>query len=98
MGQHGHPGSVSDMQGISVIGGYVYRGSDHPELEGYYIFADFLDPGSGESLLLMLNEISAGNWVLIQPKVFGDTYLLSEYLISFGVDEFGELLGQRVVP
>jgi glucose/arabinose dehydrogenase len=32
-------------QGISVTGGYVYRGNDLPELSGDYIFGDF---GSGQ--------------------------------------------------
>ncbi|MEX0976432.1 MAG: PQQ-dependent sugar dehydrogenase [Woeseia sp.] len=31
-------------QGNSVTGGYVYRGSDVPDLEGFYVFGDF---GSG---------------------------------------------------
>jgi glucose/arabinose dehydrogenase len=64
----------------SVIGGYVYRGGAEPELEGRYVFGDFvsgriwaLDPATGG-----VTEIFSG--------VFG-----SRQLASFGEDGYGGL-------
>jgi glucose/arabinose dehydrogenase len=46
----GLPGAVPPIleygrgQGATVIGGYVYRGSDIPGLEGAYVYGDFFEP------------------------------------------------------
>ena len=66
--------------GISVTGGYVYRGPSAPSLWGKYLFADF---GSGR--LWALTEISPGQWQREQVLSTG----LS--ISSFGEDESGEL-------
>jgi len=36
-----YPHSGGEITGVSVIGGYVYRGSELPSLEGRYVFGDF---------------------------------------------------------
>lgn len=67
--------------GECVIGGYVYRGSAYPSLNGYYVCVDF---------------ISANSWK-IKPNNQGgwDTYFqgtgIPKGIASFGVDEAGEL-------
>ncbi|MFZ0545833.1 MAG: PQQ-dependent sugar dehydrogenase [Candidatus Promineifilaceae bacterium] len=43
--------------GCAVTGGYVYRGSEYPFLNGYYVFTDLC---SGE--LWTLKQDGAGNW------------------------------------
>ncbi|BBI35937.1 PQQ-dependent sugar dehydrogenase [Cohnella abietis] len=67
-------------QGVSVTGGYVYRGERLPELEGWYIYADY---GSGSI------------WALHQSKdgkVENRMLLQSDANItSFGRDSSGEL-------
>ncbi|MHA2249946.1 MAG: PQQ-dependent sugar dehydrogenase [Candidatus Kariarchaeaceae archaeon] len=67
-------------QGISITGGYVYRGSKLPELFGYYLYADY---GSGRIWRLKITEdgIIENNMILKDPKA----------IVSFGLDENNEL-------
>ncbi len=67
-------------EGCSVTGGYVYRGSGMPVLQGQYLYADFC---SGR--LWAARRDGTGAWV---PQLLDDT----PYSISgFGEDEAGEL-------
>ncbi len=87
--------------GLSVIGGYVYRGGALPELAGRYIFGDF---SSGfvtpQGKLFVGTEASDGSWsveeLLVANRASGRIDL---YLLSFGMDEAGELyaLGRTTV-
>ena len=67
-------------QGASITGGHVYRGSGVPELQGQYIYADFV---TGRIWGLTYNG----------PGDIENTLLLAsnENVSSFGVDEAGEL-------
>jgi glucose/arabinose dehydrogenase len=69
--------------GTTVIGGFVYRGSEFPELFGTYIYADF---GSGRVWVLSVDENNqpTNNTELLQFDPFR--------IVSFGVDEDNELL------
>jgi glucose/arabinose dehydrogenase len=73
--EYGH----NEKGGWSVTGGYVYRGNDAGELEGKYIYADFV---SGNIWSLEINDGSAINNLL-----FDTDYAIS----TFGIDEGGEL-------
>jgi len=66
--------------GCSITGGYVYRGSASPALQGYYLYGDFC---SGR-LFNLYNDVTLG---------WRSTQLLdTPYTIStFGEDEQGEL-------
>ena len=66
--------------GISVTGGYVYRGDAVPTLRGVYLYADF-----GTGLVWGLGRDAAGDWVTSDPVETG----LNPS--SFGEDEAGEL-------
>jgi len=72
--------SYNHTLGSSVTGGFVYRGSEHPELMGSYIYGDF---GSGRIWALRYDGANA-------PV---NTELLDSNLSipSFGVDEQNEL-------
>jgi glucose/arabinose dehydrogenase len=67
--------------GVSVTGGYVYRGSQFPELRGIYIFGDY-----GSARIWGLAETTRGTWTrseFLRPSNFN--------ISSFGEDEAGEI-------
>ncbi|XP_038205371.1 HHIP-like protein 2 [Arvicola amphibius] len=80
--------------GKSVTGGYVYRGCESPNLNGLYIFGDFM---SGRLMALQEDrktkkwrkqDICLGNSSCAFPGLIS-TY--SQFIISFAEDEAGEL-------
>ena len=67
------------ISGLSITGGYVYRGQDHPSLRGIYFFADY---------------VTGNIWGLKQVNGAWESELLldSPYNVSsFGEDEAGNL-------
>ncbi|KAM4627531.1 HHIP-like protein 1 [Polymixia lowei] len=81
--------------GKSVTGGYIYRGCQMPNLNGLYIFGDFM---SGRLMSLKENT-TTGEWLYNEicmgrdqtcrfPKLINSYY---KYIISFAEDEAGEL-------
>jgi glucose/arabinose dehydrogenase len=66
--------------GVSVTGGYVYRGERIPALQGYYIYGDF-----GWGTMWALRRDAAGVW---QNIFLDDT---NHTISSFGEDENREL-------
>jgi glucose/arabinose dehydrogenase len=67
-------------EGCAVIGGYVYRGTVMPGLQGAYLYADFC---SGKVWAMYRDELEA--WHSQQLFEIGDL------ITSFGQDEEGEL-------
>ena len=67
-------------QGITVIGGYVYRGAGLPEFQGVYLYGDY-----GSGLVWGLLRSPDGSWQNQQLFRTGST------ITSFGEDEQGEL-------
>jgi glucose/arabinose dehydrogenase len=72
--QYGHD------EGVSVTGGYVYRGAAIPELQGAYVFADFA-AGWVDAITVVDGQTTA-RVRLAEPGSVS----------SFGVDPAGELL------
>jgi glucose/arabinose dehydrogenase len=67
-------------QGCSVTGGYVYRGSDFPDLTDVYFYGDYCS-----GIIWGLRREADGNWAqaqLLQAKA---------NISSFGQDETGEV-------
>ncbi|XP_053457098.1 HHIP-like protein 1 isoform X2 [Nycticebus coucang] len=81
--------------GKSVTGGYVYRGCEYPNLNGLYIFGDFMSgrlmslrekPGTGQ---WQYSEICMGHGQTCAfPGLINNYY---PHIISFAEDEAGEL-------
>ena len=70
-------------EGISVTGGYVYRGAQISELQGVYVYGDY---GSGRIWGLKLDESqrrAVDNSLLVRSR---------EPVSSFGLDAKGEIL------
>ncbi|XP_042342606.1 HHIP-like protein 1 [Plectropomus leopardus] len=81
--------------GKSVTGGYIYRGCQMPNLNGLYIFGDFM---SGR-LMSLKENVTSGEWHYNEicmgrdqtckfPKLINSYY---KHIISFAEDEAGEL-------
>ncbi|KAG7461178.1 hypothetical protein MATL_G00207330 [Megalops atlanticus] len=87
--------AYSHKMGKSVTGGYIYRGCEYPNLNGMYIFGDFM---SGRMMALQenrhtrkwdYNEICMGmGQTCVFPGLINNYH---PYIISFGEDEAGEL-------
>lgn len=92
---YAHPGQAGTTGllevGLSVTGGYVYRGSAIPELQGKYVFGDWSTGfGSPNGTLLGLEEGPPGVFTLSKLTVVGGNPI-SRYIPGFGVDEEGEI-------
>jgi len=66
--------------GLSITGGYVYRGPAHPELHGTYLYADY-----AFGTLWALRPDGEGGWI---DEELGRTL---KSIASFGEDDAGEL-------
>jgi glucose/arabinose dehydrogenase len=83
-----------DDVGFVVIGGYVYRGSALPNLEGYYIFGDYTSSMEGpDGTLLWAEEAAEGDaWEWGELQVAGmDNNRLGAYVLGIGEGPDGEL-------
>ena len=81
----------SHAVGRSVIGGYVYRGTESPALNGVYVFGDWSTgfiPGRGK--LYYLQQIEPSLWKRMEFKMENDTPL-RRYITGFGEDDAGEI-------
>jgi glucose/arabinose dehydrogenase len=91
--EYTHPGTGFGFEGgVTVIGGYVYRGSASPSLDGIYIFGDFTRtffPADGQLYYLEDPAGAAPDIRTFQIGLDDRTYGL--YLKGFGEDESGEV-------
>lgn len=78
-----------EAKGISITGGYVYRGKALPDWQGKYIFADWSATWVKPQAVLFAGtkKDDKWGWETIKPAKTE----LSFYITSFGEDEEGEL-------
>ncbi len=101
--EYGHRSTQGRPSGISVIGGYVYRGDSIPALSGQYIFGDWSTGFIiGDGSLLAAEEDGTGQWALRELKVADtSTGRIGRFVLAFGRDGDGELYlltSQRTGP
>lgn len=84
-----YKGPISEYdhsEGVSVIGGYVYRGLEFPALHGYYIFGDW------NGVLWYLKQNSNSNdWVRGPIFTEKENNEINGKINSFGQDEKGNI-------
>ena len=78
--------------GLSVIGGFVYRGSRSPGLLGKYVFGDFSDAfGVPGGRLYYLDGKQSTGFVIKQFQIGSEDLPYGLFLKGIGEDEDGEL-------
>ena len=88
-------------EGLTVIGGFVYRGQDIPELTGLHVFADlgeglpsarlfYGDPATGQEFEMRIDPLGDKFLGRLGPET-GSLLPLPERIISIGQDANGEL-------
>ena len=81
IGEHAKPVAMYERSwGISITGGYVYRGDDYPELQGKYFYGDYV---SGNLWALAKNDQGEYEDELVRRT--------GRSIASFGEDDRGEL-------
>lgn len=90
----GHPGGT-DLKGISVTGGYVYRGKALPKLDGVYVFADWSrNWGVADGILYAATRPKDGKGPWTMENLPVDNLKggrLGGYVTAFGEDDTGEV-------
>ena len=77
--------------GVVVVGGYVYRGEDVPELEGSYIFGDYSEAFDQPDGIVFRASMGGASWSFQEMRFGADQRRLGHYLLGFGQDLDGEI-------
>ncbi len=81
-----------EATGISITGGYVYRGKALPGLEGKYVFADWSRNWVKADGVMLVASRNGEKWSWQPLEVEGQTKgSVGAYVTAFGEDNSGEL-------
>ena len=92
---YAHPGVVKGTPplpqlGVSITGGFLYRGAAIPAMQGKYIFGDYSQLGAEPRGILLGLEESAGTWSLSVLDIEGGNPI-GRFIQAFGENEAGEI-------
>jgi len=78
--------------GLSIIGGFVYRGTESPTLTGTYVFGDWsMDFSTPQGRLYYLVETGPGAYEIREFQIAPNNEPYGRFLKAFGEDENGEI-------
>jgi glucose/arabinose dehydrogenase len=80
---------TQDCKGLSITGGYVYRGS-HGPWQGKYFFGDWSKQFGVKDGRLYVGTNAGGTWTMEDVKV-GNMPNFNSYVLGFGQDADGEV-------
>ena len=80
---------VNGTVGVAVVGGYVYRGSNVPALDGMYLFGDWLASGRDAGIIFAASPQEEGMWPFEEVVVADGGF--NQRLLAFGQDQEGEV-------
>lgn len=81
-----------DGIGIVVVGGYVYRGEDIPDLAGRYIFGDYSESFAAPGGIVMAaTPATTGPWEFAELRFGPDEARIGGFVLGFGQDADGEV-------
>jgi glucose/arabinose dehydrogenase len=78
-------------QGVAIMGGFLYRGNDVPELQGMYVYGDWSrEFWEADGVLMAADANAEGFWPIHLLEVTNIDEPLP-YVLSFGEDQDGEI-------
>src|SRR5439155_22443 len=74
-----------------IIGGYVYRGSTFPQLQGKYIFGTFSQHGAPDGKVYVAGDATTGLRGYSELVIHNYESSVGQYIKGFGQGSYGEI-------